>query len=888
MPNSAPLGSVLIVDDYPDRAKPVQLLVEQLGYQCIYRQTAAEAIGVLREHDVNLALVDNDLGADGSGNDLLDRIAREFPGVEGCLFTTRHERKKDMPNYKRMKYRIICYTQRRNSRFMRDLLKGVNAGLRRRLDWLQRVTSNAGIGYAVIRADEGIVFSGPEQKNLPANLDEWAKREQLAPNELQKLKSSVSESLFSQNPVANERGEKIDCTDGRRLTCYFRPLPPEDRFAGDDEKYGLLFTRDVTQATQDLERFTNVDRLANDLLVQDQFENIASDICNGAVRLLGFKRARLWILEADTHTLMLFKEHGHNLTVDAKSLCRVDCDENPSFKKLLFERQPLTHVEIVTNAVDYHTPEVVRILKLDKVKETFAIPLIVHRQVDSERKDEGHVLPLGLLTLDKYDPDSDQPAETDPKGKDVRIGRRLGWMAAAALNRSIHEWQLHRFETILTQTQLSDGKQGVEGVDKALQPVYESIIKSLGNDPTAPWLYPLRGAEIAVRPDRYAPKPEYQRIYVTPTEEPFVPKTIDVTRGLMGHLFREISNPESAVARGEPQFIPDIFQVDGFREYSNNLLLSECISREYMAYLENYPTKIIIPLMDLDGRLLGFMCFHTTRRWDTQKPSESYLRWLEVLGRVCSRILEIRERHLMAHDVMDKMHEKLLSKGALSDIGEMSSTLTHELKHFFQELICYPDLIKRQISAGDRAEADLTLANIEDVIDRANERLDSLTRVYKGMKSAGGAELGEVLDNSRKIIERDLNEANAELMLNLVPEQILLPLEKSLALVVFNNLLKNACHAIREANRNRGEIQVIAQVAGQVIRIECQDNGIGIREEHRNRLFEIGFTTKAATRGSGAGLTMLKKIIEENNGTIEVVSEFGVGTNFIIELPALT
>ncbi|GGA26182.1 serine/threonine protein kinase [Okeania sp. KiyG1] len=116
---------------------------------------------------------------------------------------------------------------------------------------------------------------------------------------------------------------------------------------------------------------------------------------------------------------------------------------------------------------------------------------------------------------------------------------------------------------------------------------------------------------------------------------------------------------------------------------------------------------------------------------------------------------------------------------------------------------------------------------------------------------------------------------------------------------VFMNLLANAIDALDESNEGKtfadiekepNQITIVTELSGdnkQVI-VRIADNGMGMPEEVKSRLFEQGFTTKGVGKGTGLGMAIAKSIIvEKHQGSISVNSEIGVGTEFIIFLPMI-
>ncbi|MBI3597304.1 MAG: response regulator [Nitrospirae bacterium] len=98
---------------------------------------------------------------------------------------------------------------------------------------------------------------------------------------------------------------------------------------------------------------------------------------------------------------------------------------------------------------------------------------------------------------------------------------------------------------------------------------------------------------------------------------------------------------------------------------------------------------------------------------------------------------------------------------------------------------------------------------------------------------------------------------------------------------VFMNLLQNAIHAIPE----KGDIWIRTWEDGDRVHIAVRDSGKGIRKEHLGRIFEPFFTTKEVGQGTGLGLSVSYRIIENHGGKITVSSEEGKGAEFVITLP---
>ncbi|MCA9225073.1 MAG: hybrid sensor histidine kinase/response regulator, partial [Planctomycetales bacterium] len=106
----------------------------------------------------------------------------------------------------------------------------------------------------------------------------------------------------------------------------------------------------------------------------------------------------------------------------------------------------------------------------------------------------------------------------------------------------------------------------------------------------------------------------------------------------------------------------------------------------------------------------------------------------------------------------------------------------------------------------------------------------------------------------------------------------------------FLNLIVNAAHAIGDAVRDRpgslGTIHISTHGDGDFAEIRIRDTGTGIPEHIRSKIFDPFFTTKPVGVGTGQGLAIVYSVIvEKHRGTLELISEVGKGTTFVIRLP---
>ena len=100
---------------------------------------------------------------------------------------------------------------------------------------------------------------------------------------------------------------------------------------------------------------------------------------------------------------------------------------------------------------------------------------------------------------------------------------------------------------------------------------------------------------------------------------------------------------------------------------------------------------------------------------------------------------------------------------------------------------------------------------------------------------------------------------------------------------IIGNLLENAMEAVSSSEKDEKNVEILIDENEKEILVEVKDTGVGIKKENIPSIFDKGFSTKGSNRGRG--LPLLKQIVENLDGKVEVLSEEEVGTKFIVQIP---
>ncbi|MEO6191195.1 MAG: HAMP domain-containing sensor histidine kinase, partial [Saprospiraceae bacterium] len=235
-------------------------------------------------------------------------------------------------------------------------------------------------------------------------------------------------------------------------------------------------------------------------------------------------------------------------------------------------------------------------------------------------------------------------------------------------------------------------------------------------------------------------------------------------------------------------------------------------------------------------------------------------------------------------DQLDESVEMLAKTERDSAWREMAKQVAHEIKNPLTPMKLNIQYLQQQIKSGNTDILDLA----KNVAESLLEQIEGLTKIateFSNFAQMPKADNKRILLNDLISSVHDLFRKRDDLDIQLtVPiDELYVYCDRSQLVRVLNNMINNAIQAIPDDAR--GKINISLTRKGNKALIAIEDNGIGIPDEMREKIFLPNFTTK--TSGTGLGLAMCQQIIEAVNGNISFNSELNVGTTFLIYIPLM-
>src|SRR5690606_7931061 len=243
---------------------------------------------------------------------------------------------------------------------------------------------------------------------------------------------------------------------------------------------------------------------------------------------------------------------------------------------------------------------------------------------------------------------------------------------------------------------------------------------------------------------------------------------------------------------------------------------------------------------------------------------------------------EIRALVTSYNSMIDQLEEsaiKLAKSEREHAWREMAKQVAHEIKNPLTPMRLSVQSFQRKFDPADPT----IIKKVEEYSKTLIQQIDTMSSIASAFSNFAKmpAQQSESLDVV-SIVKMALDIFTEDyLVFSAEEEEIIAKFDRTQLIRVVTNLVKNAIQAIPETKDPKIVVSVFSDA--EQVNIIVSDNGIGISEENKQRIFEPKFTTK--TSGMGLGLGMVKNIVETYNGNITFTSESGKGTTFKVTFP---
>ena len=264
----------------------------------------------------------------------------------------------------------------------------------------------------------------------------------------------------------------------------------------------------------------------------------------------------------------------------------------------------------------------------------------------------------------------------------------------------------------------------------------------------------------------------------------------------------------------------------------------------------------------------------------------------ELTGRIEAATSELAKRNeqlRLLNEALFESQRQLSQSEKLAAVGQVTAAMAHQIGTPLNSISGYLQLILQDGNLQSKDQGRLKI--IESQLDRLADSVKNLLSFTRQPKpQLKSLEVNEVLEELIHLSEPWFLARNVKLAKHLSPNLPSILGDPTHLQTLFLNLITNALDAMPKGGvltiKTRQRLPSPSPKE-EWLEIAMTDTGIGITEESKKRIFEPFFTTKKMGEGTGLGLAICEKIIKDHSGRIEIESEVGKGSTFLISLPVL-
>lgn len=253
----------------------------------------------------------------------------------------------------------------------------------------------------------------------------------------------------------------------------------------------------------------------------------------------------------------------------------------------------------------------------------------------------------------------------------------------------------------------------------------------------------------------------------------------------------------------------------------------------------------------------------------------------ELESKVEARTKELRN----ALKEKESAQAELIQNAKLASLGTLSAGIAHEINNNINYVnACVVGLERefQKLQSIDKTKIDKLISTIKHGTKMTIDIVNSL-RNYTGLNQGKNqrVQFKEVVTSVTNIIKRKIEHIKIEQSY----DETYIDCNVVALNQIVMNLLTNAVDALDLSNKQEKIIKISAERKNEFLEIRFSDNGTGIPAKIIDKIFDPFFTTKDVGSGTGLGLHIVKKEVDNHNGSIKIFSEEGTGTTFVILIP---
>ena len=254
---------------------------------------------------------------------------------------------------------------------------------------------------------------------------------------------------------------------------------------------------------------------------------------------------------------------------------------------------------------------------------------------------------------------------------------------------------------------------------------------------------------------------------------------------------------------------------------------------------------------------------------------------------------QLYDKYKIQIEELKNSHEQILQADKLKALGEMSANISHEINNPLTVASGNNELLGFSLESEDLNEQKENIINCHQNITSSLERISKIINNMKDFlhKSDDVKEyinLQHIIENSILQLKDRISDSDVKIKVTTQnPDIIILANQLKLEQVIIN-ILNNAIDAVQESNTSNPliNIEILPDKLKSSVCIKISDNGPGIKNENREKIFQTFFTTKEVGKGTGLGLSISRRIIQSHQGNLEL-GDSSSGAQFIITLPSI-